>query len=129
MIVYKFHTNWYSDCIKIRSRSSKDQLIWNTLLALKFASYSFSHSFKFAHLVETYSRCFKLIRANNFPCSFFLVRLLIELLTQTFVNKTIIIMSIFDWPQVKLCTNIFEWPQKMASKSVCNVSEIHDIAN
>ena len=54
----------------------------STSLVLKFASYSFSLSFNFAHLVQIYSR-------KYFPCSFFLV-CLIELLT---INE--FLMSIF----------------------------------
>ena len=61
--------------------------ILHTLLVLKFASYSFSLSFKFA--LFTFDSLLRLIRASNFPCSFFLV-CLIELLT---IN--VIIMSVF----------------------------------
>ena len=86
--------------------------ILHTLLVLKFASYSFSLSFKFARF--NFATLLRLIRASNFPCSFFLV-CLIELLP---IN--VFIMSVF-YQQIlqylsKLNQKAIRWPSKNAFK-------------
>ena len=82
------------------------------LTCIKFASYSFSLSFKFARF--NFATLLRLIRASNLLCSFFLV-CLIELLT---IN--VFIMSVF-YQQIlqylsKLNQKAIRWPSKNAFK-------------
>ena len=81
----------------------------NILLVLKFASYSFSLSFKFARF--NFVHLVRLIRASNFPCSFCLV-CLIELLT---INA--FIMSIFYQQILPYLSKLNQKAIKLPSKN------------
>ena len=111
---------------QLRIYYSKDEPVSScTLLVLKFASYSFSLSFKFARF--NFATLLRLIRASNFPCSFFLV-CLIELLT---IN--VFIMSVFINKYYNICQNLINrrlgGPQKMPSKlcKLCNARKMSNV--
>ena len=83
-----------------------------TLLVLKFASYSFSLSFKFARF--NFATLLTLIRASNFPCSFFLI-CLIELLTINVFIMSVLYQQILQYLS-KLNQKAIRWPSKNALK-------------
>ena len=98
--------------------------ILHTLLVLKFASYSFSLSFKFARF--NFATLLRLIRASNFPCSFFLVCLIELLPINVFIMSVFLINKYYN-----ICQNLIKKrlgsPQKMPSKLcklISNASKI-----